>query len=33
FSQKNNSNGSVGGKITKLLVAMTEQQLGGAINR
>ncbi|MDI6534011.1 alpha/beta-type small acid-soluble spore protein [Bacillus mycoides] len=27
------SNGSVGGEITKRLVAMAEQQLGGGINR
>ncbi|MED1612464.1 MULTISPECIES: small acid-soluble spore protein, SasP family [Bacillus cereus group] len=27
------SNGSVGGEITKRLVAMAEQQLGGRINR
>ncbi|ENQ3105173.1 small acid-soluble spore protein A (major alpha-type SASP) [Bacillus sp. 491mf] len=27
------ANGSVGGEITKRLVAMAEQQLGGGINR
>lgn len=27
------SNGSVGGEITKRLVAMAEQQLGGRANR
>ncbi|PEF34276.1 small acid-soluble spore protein, SasP family [Bacillus wiedmannii] len=27
------SNGSVGGEITKRLVAMAEQQLGGRVNR
>jgi small acid-soluble spore protein A (major alpha-type SASP) len=27
------ANGSVGGEITKRLVAMAEQQLGGGVNR